>query len=233
MLFSLFIPPIAHIVSSYGLLQQQYADNTQLDIVIFKDNYDTPVAKLELYLSTLHTYNGLALNPDKSEALVFGTTKRSRSLPITSTVNVAGTLVHVSNQVRILGVTLDSRLSFDAHISALSKCYFYHIHALRHSRPNLTQHCSKNIACSLVGCHLDYANLTLVGISVRTFLGFNVYKARSLVLSHVISMSKTLQELHRLPIKWRIDYKVATLTYKLLKSGEPTYLRSRITSKIF
>ena len=36
-----------------------------------------------------------------------------------------------------------------------------------------------------------------------------------------------------LPIKWRVDYKVATLTYKLLKSGEPTYLWSSITSKIF
>ena len=30
MLFSLFISPIAHIVGSYDLLQQQYADNTQL-----------------------------------------------------------------------------------------------------------------------------------------------------------------------------------------------------------
>ena len=48
-----------------------------------------------------------------------------------------------------------------------------------------------------------------------------------------ISSSKTLQELNWLPIKWRTDYKVATLTYKLVESGEPTYLRSRITSKIF
>ena len=44
-----------------------------------------------------------------------------------------------------------------------------------------------------------------------------------------ISISKTVQELHWLPIKWHIDYKVATF----LESGEPTYLRSRITSKIF
>ena len=139
--FSLFISPIAHIVSSYGLLQEQYADDTQLYVAISKDNYDTPVAKLELCLSTLHTwfcYNGLALNPDKSKAIVSGTTQRSRSLPITSTVNVAGTLIQVSNQVRILFVTLDCRLSFDAHISALSKSCFYHIRALRHIRPNLT-----------------------------------------------------------------------------------------------
>ena len=186
MLFSLFISPIAHIASSYGLLQQQYADDTQKYVAISKDNYDTPVAKLKLCLSTLHTwfcYNGLALNPDKSEAIVFGTTQRSRSLPITSTVNVAGTIVRVSNQVRILGVTLDSRLSFDAHISALSKSCFYHIRALNHIRTNLTLDCSKNIACSLV------ASITPTrpswGYRLRTFLGFNVCKVRSLTLSHV------------------------------------------------
>ena len=50
---------------------------------------------------------------------------------------------------------------------------------------------------------------------------------------HAPLYRKTLQDLHWLPIKWRMNYKVATLTYKLLESGEPTYLRSRITSKIF
>ena len=54
--FSLFIAPIAHIVSSYGLLQQQYADDTQLYGAISKVNYYTPVAKLELCLSTLHIW---------------------------------------------------------------------------------------------------------------------------------------------------------------------------------
>ena len=143
MLFSIFSSQIAHIMSSYGSSGTQTI--LKLYGAISRDNYDTPVAKLKLCLSTLHTwfcYNGLALNPDKSEAIMFGTTQRSRSLPITSTVNVAGTLVQISNQVRILGVTLDNRLSFDAHISALSKSLFYHIRALRHIRPNLThEHC--------------------------------------------------------------------------------------------
>ena len=168
---------------------------------------------------------------------MFGTIQRSRSLSITSTVNFAGTFVQVSNQVRILGVTLDCRLSFDAHISTLSKSCFYHIRALRHIRLNLTLDGSKNIACSLVSCRLDYANSTLAGISIK-----NISRLQRLqsTLARVVtcqrgrtSISKSLQELHWLPIKWRIDYKVATLTYKLLESGEPTYLRSRITNKIF
>ena len=166
---------------------------TLSSVAISKDNYDTAVAKLELCFSTLHTwfcYNGFALNPDNSEAIVFGTIQRSRSLLITSTVSVAATLVQVSNQVRILVkiysvVMLTAiRLSFDAHISALSKFCFYHIHTLRHIRLNLTLDCSKNIPYSLVGCRLDYANSTLVGSRLRTCIGFNACNARSLVLSH-------------------------------------------------
>ena len=114
-------------------------------------------------MRTWFCYSGLALIPDKSETIVFGTIKRSRSLPITSAVSAAGTFVQISNQGRILGV----RLSFDAHVPALSKSCFYHIRALRHIRPNLTLDCSKNIACSLVGCSIDYTNSTLVGISVK------------------------------------------------------------------
>ena len=99
--------------------------------------------------------------------------------------------VQVSNQIRILGVTLDSRLSFDAHISPLSKSCFYYVRALGHIRPNLTLDCSKNIACSLVGCHIDYANSTLVGSWLRTFLGFSVCKALSLALTHVSGDAQT------------------------------------------
>ena len=41
-----------------------------------------------------------------------------------------------------------------------------------------------------------------------------------------------LHNLHWLPIKWRIDFKVATLTYKVFHSGEPLYLSSRIAFAI-
>ena len=43
-----------------------------------------------------------------------------------------------------------------------------------------------------------------------------------------ISISKTLIDLHWLPMKFRVDFKVATLTFKVLESGEPGYVYSRI-----
>ena len=43
-----------------------------------------------------------------------------------------------------------------------------------------------------------------------------------------ISLSKTLSDLHWLPMKIRVDFNAATLTFKVLESGEPGYLYSRI-----
>ena len=47
-----------------------------------------------------------------------------------------------------------------------------------------------------------------------------------------ISISKTLKELHWLPVKWRFHFKVATTTYKLLECNEPAYLRSKISVRV-
>ena len=49
----------------------------------------------------------------------------------------------------LLGVTLDQFLSFDSHITALFKTCFYHIRALRHIRPSLSEGTANLIArCS-------------------------------------------------------------------------------------
>jgi len=41
-----------------------------------------------------------------------------------------------------------------------------------------------------------------------------------------VGILKTLRELHWLPISYRIDYKIAVMTRKILTIGQPAYLRS-------
>ena len=169
-MFTIYISPIAHIATAHGLTQQQYADDTQLYVAITRSNHDIATSRLEECLSELHIwfcYNGLALNPNKTDAILFGTAQRSKSLPPITTINVAGTTVSLSKTIKILGVVLDSKLSFDSHVSNISKSCFYHIRALRHIHPVLTDDVAKTIACSMVGCRLDYANSVLLGISAK------------------------------------------------------------------
>ena len=59
--------------------------------------------------------NGLALNPDKSEAVV-GTGARQRREGDIGTVELGENSVPVSKFVRTLGVTIDSTMSFGRHV---------------------------------------------------------------------------------------------------------------------
>ena len=90
-------------------------------------NYIPPTAPtytvqlLEQCLIQLHCWfchNGLALNPDKSEAIWFSTRQSVASLPPAASVNIAGSVIPESNSLKIHGVTLDSHLSLDQHVSS-------------------------------------------------------------------------------------------------------------------
>ena len=124
--------------------------------------------RLEACLSDLHawfSHNWLAFNPSKSKALLLGTSQRPKTRATLGSVNISGTTVPLTTQIKLRGVTLDQSLSFDSHITALSESCFYHIRALRHIRPILSEGTANLIASALVSFRLNYANACLFGIS--------------------------------------------------------------------
>ena len=75
-------------------------------------------------LDSLHVWfcaNGMALNPDKSEAILIGTRQRSSSYCNLATVNVARSQITLADHIKILGVTLDKNLSMDNQVNAVTK----------------------------------------------------------------------------------------------------------------
>ena len=92
----------------------------------------------------------------------------------------------------------------------------------------------EQITCSSIGCRLDYSILVLLGVSVRNIqrlLCIQSTFARVVTRqSSCISISRTLKNLTWLPVKWRINFKVITLTYKVLAWGELSYLFMQIAS---
>ena len=60
--------------------------------------------------TTLVPFNGLLINPSKSEVAFFGTRQRLACTNLPPNVEIAGELIPVSNQLKILGVILDRTL---------------------------------------------------------------------------------------------------------------------------
>jgi len=105
-------------------------------------------------LALLPSTSGFAinelLNAGKSEVMFFGTSAQLQSTLSVNVVTVAGSSLPVTTEMRILGVILDSRLSFDNHVTAVCRACNYHIWALRHIRLLLPDDVARTLACSIV-----------------------------------------------------------------------------------
>jgi len=140
LLFSVYTSPISTIAKSHVVSQQQYADDTQLYVALLPANYNQDITTLESCLNSLRTWfceNGMALNPAKSVAILFGTAQKLKSFSSLNSCNIAGTDIQLSDKLKILGATLDSNLSMESHIKALSSSCFYHIRSFKQIRSSL------------------------------------------------------------------------------------------------
>jgi len=73
----------------------------------------------------------MALNPEKSDAILIGTVAhRAHSYSNLTSVNVAGTTVPLATNNSILGAKLDSNLILDNYTKSVSRSCFHHIRAL-------------------------------------------------------------------------------------------------------
>jgi len=108
---------------------------------------------------------------------------------------------------------------------------FYHIRAFRHIRAVLDKSAAADIAAALVSSRLDYANSVLYGSPSRCLTRLQRIKnsvARIVLQQPSLSSRDILQQLHWLPVKWRIQFKLASLAYKVLHTGTPSYLSERL-----
>ena len=236
LLFTLYISPLAQLISRFGIFHQQFADDSQLYIALSPSNAVPCIERLEQCLSALQQWflqNGLQLNADKSDCILFGTAQRLKTFQPLNSVDISGTIVPVSTSIKTLGVTIDANLTFNEHVKLLSNACYYHIRALRNIRSSIDLETAKSIACAIVNSRLDYANILLYGVSKA-----NVLKLQRVqnTLARVVVRSwnpntKTadlLKSLHWLPIHHRITFKLLAVTHKVMMTREPVYLASLI-----
>jgi hypothetical protein len=235
LLFTIYVSPIASLISQQGVNQHQYADDTQLFISISQSSASVDIQTLQSALAVLSewfSHNCLALNPDKSDAILLGTHQRNSTFSNLTHINVAGSTVPLSDTIKLLGVTLDKSLTFHKHSNQVSQSCHYHLKALRHIRPCLDNHTASLIAHALISSRLDYANSVLFG--APHYVTHKLQRIQN-SLARIVLQSDShahseplLRQLHWLPVHSRIRFKLATITYNALSTNSPQYLASHI-----
>ena len=147
-----------------------------------------------------------------------------------STFDAAGSTVALSSKIKLLGVTLDGNLNFDDQVKNVCIASFFHNSALRHIRPSVTEEMANVVACALVQSRVDYANSLYIGMSSVNFDKLQLVQNK---LARVVTLTRkrdhihpSLKRLHWLPIRQRVHFKDALLTYSIRYSGESQHMNS-------
>ena len=108
----------------------------------------------------------------------------------------------------------------------------FHIRALRHIWASLTTEASKTIAAAIVGSRFDFCNSLLAGTSVSNLTRLRLVQN---TLARMVAQkprfcrtTPVLYDLHWLPVRHRISFKIATTPFKVLQFQQPSYLASLI-----
>ena len=180
--------------------------------------------------------NRLKMNPTKTEVTIFASNHTSKNINTTS-IQVANESVPISDHLKYLGVWFDTQLTMDKHISAKCNSAILNIRNIASIRRYINLDTAKLLATSLVLTHLDYSNSILSGLphkSIARMQRLQNWAAKVVLLRDKYSSSENaLIQLHWLPVKERIDYKILTIIFKCLNKMAPQYLSAKIKVKTY
>ena len=182
------------------------------------------VANIASWMDTMH----LKLNPDKTEFIMFGYRNQLDKCK-TSYITISGSTIPKSPSVKYLGVTLDENLNLKEHILTKCKTAIANFVRICYIWKYLTTDACSTLILGLCISHLDYANALYYGLPDKTIS--HLQRVQSMCAKLTLrkfkynSTTDALLQLHWLPIKHRINYKIATITHKCIYGTAPQYLK--------
>ena len=179
--------------------------------------------------------NNLKLNDYKTEFLIIGTPQQLEKLD-NIRIRVGDSDIHPVPIARNLGCWFDSRLSMAPHITQICASSFYYIYNIRRIRKYLSQQSTETLVHAFITSRLDYCNGLLHGLPdcllnklqrVQNACARLIFKEQK--FCHVTTL---IYVLHWLPIRYRIEFKILLITFKILNFLVSSYLSSLISLRL-
>ena len=140
--------------------------------------------------------------------------------------------------VKILGVIFYDRLNLEKHINRVVSACYANLRNLGRIASKLTKPLKVQLVHSLILSHIDYCNALFYNLpqyllhKLTKFL-YSAVKFIFGLRGSALRMHMLLyfKSLHFLPVKFRIEFKIALLTHKFLHGYAPIYLNNLINSR--
>ena len=230
LLFLLYTAELLDIIKKEDMKAHSYADDTQVHLSTGASNARTAVRRFVSCTEKIESWmscNRLRMNAEKTQVIWIGSRQQLAKVDIEE-LQLLSANVHFSTTVSNLGVHFDSQLTMRDHVTATCRSCFFQLRQLRAIRSSLTTDAAKTLAQAFVGGRLDYCNSLLYGVSkdlLRRLQSVQNAAARFITGARKYDhISPVLRDLHWLPLRQRIIFKIATLMHQCLNGLAPSYL---------
>ena len=127
-------------------------------------------------------------------------------------------------------------MNMQSHIKNVSRTAMYHLYNISKIKRYLGQSSTEQIIHALVTYRMDYCNSVLVGQSTSALAPLQrVQNAAARLLTNgrkFDHITPALMQLHWLPVKHRLIFKVCLLIFKCLHESAPSYLSDLLDVRI-
>ena len=233
LLFTIYVSKLFDIIRLHLPSAHAFADDTQL-YMSFKPS-DTlsefeAVAVLENCIRDVRAWmkeDMLWLNDGKTEFLLIGSRQQLAKVSIDS-IKVGDADIAPVLSARNLGTWFDSHLEMSVHISKTCSSAFYYLYNIRHIRKYPSKEHTEQLIHAFVTSRLDYCNGLLYGVPECQIKKLQRVMNASARLIYCVPkfchITPILKELHWLPVRARIEFKILLITFKAIKGLAPKYL---------
>ena len=137
-----------------------------------------------------------------------------------------------SRTVRNIGAMMDSALTMQPHVHSVIKSCYVQMRNLSKIRKYLTEAAAKSLTHAFVSSRLDNMNSLLFDVPKELLKKLELiqHQAARIVKKEnkYCHITPILQDLHWLPIQYRIQFKILLLVYKSIHGEGPAYLASML-----
>ena len=237
LLFTLYTQSLSTVICQSGHSYHFFADDSQLHNSSTQTSQysDFPVLVNSLKdciedVAECMCDSMLKMNHDKTEFIAIGTKPKISQVTLSLTpVSISGHSIPFSQSVRNLGVFIDETLFMDVHIKHMWRILFCQLRRLGKISPFLSTYAANKLAVSFVLTRLGYCNSLLAGLpdnKLNKLQRIQNHAARIVLRKpRHVSATSLLRTLHWLPVKARIQYKIACFSLQCLSHNTmPPYL---------
>jgi hypothetical protein len=228
--FKPYTKPITAIAAKHGVSIHLYADDTQLYVSCDPDNIESATACMEACIEEIRQWmheNHLKLNDSKTEFLIIGTKHQLSQLGDVS-IKIGDEAIPSTSSARNIGVMFDAEMNMKEQVSQITRSCYGQLWSISKIRKYLTTDAAERLVHAFITSRLDNHNSMLSGAPDYLLDKLQLIQNQA---ARVITgqrrndhITESLVDLHWLPVKYRIEFKMLLFAYKSQHEKAPVYL---------